>query len=327
MARFHKLRVGFVLDGLHLPAWARHVIQDLADCDFAIPVLVVLDRKEGVERNRPRAFDTLSGLVWDLYLRADRRFSRLGTPAFEIDDAAPLLRHLPVEAPPPAAGPNSEAGSSPAAESLRSYDLDVLVSLGAGVVRDDLLTEARYGLWTLQPRQAANSSAALGGFREAVEGRAVTCCELRMLNTSGSAVIAFSRLATHAWSISRNQDCYYWRGASLIVRKLRELQRLGAAVSLQVREVPARSDAIGPQSPQVSAWLPLLRQGGRIIRFLSRHFVFRDRWALLYSFSDQAPAGLEGYQLLRPTRGKFWADPFVVRDRDKYFVFIEEYVY
>jgi|GEM_PF-5281631 len=69
--------------------------------------------------------------------------------------------------------------------------------------------------------------------------------------------------------------------------------------------------------------------GGRLIAHKIRDAFWRYQWFLGYKFGESNDMDDTFYDLkyIVPPRDRFWADPFPVEFEDKYFIFVEEYVY
>jgi hypothetical protein len=56
---------------------------------------------------------------------------------------------------------------------------------------------------------------------------------------------------------------------------------------------------------------------------------FKEQWLIFFNFTDCKVSNidLKNFIEIRPPKDKFWADPFVVCENEKYFIFFEEYLY
>jgi hypothetical protein len=54
---------------------------------------------------------------------------------------------------------------------------------------------------------------------------------------------------------------------------------------------------------------------------------FLHQWYLLFDLSGDPSSAFSQFKELIPSKDRFWADPFVVLRDQRYFVFIEEYIY
>ncbi|NQY09673.1 MAG: hypothetical protein HRT71_09190 [Flavobacteriales bacterium] len=66
----------------------------------------------------------------------------------------------------------------------------------------------------------------------------------------------------------------------------------------------------------------------QIRKRIRNHFYF-NQWALFYTFqpTDRIAPDLSQFKELCPPKDRFWADPHVIEKDDKYFVFMEEFLY
>jgi len=52
-----------------------------------------------------------------------------------------------------------------------------------------------------------------------------------------------------------------------------------------------------------------------------------EQWSLLYSLEKKLSFDFKNFKVLSPTQDRFWADPFVIYQDGRYFVFFEEFMY
>ena len=67
----------------------------------------------------------------------------------------------------------------------------------------------------------------------------------------------------------------------------------------------------------------------RIFTKAFKQALFRDQWALAFkiSASQEIANTFYDFKLIIPPKDRLWADPFPQKNMDKYFVFLEEYLY
>src|SRR4051812_48267653 len=118
-----KLRVGIICNGLNLQWFHQASLRRVLDLPEVQPVLVIVDDKP-MERQR-----SALGSIFT------RRLERWGS----LEAAAEL------EAIPKIYG---AAFSKAEAETIRTYELDFILHFGSGILRGDILSAARYGIWS-----------------------------------------------------------------------------------------------------------------------------------------------------------------------------------
>jgi hypothetical protein len=71
------------------------------------------------------------------------------------------------------------------------------------------------------------------------------------------------------------------------------------------------------------------RIGGRLVAHKIRDAFSRYQWFLGYKFGESAdmPDTFSDLKYIVPPKDRFWADPFPIEVEDKYFIFVEEFVY
>jgi hypothetical protein len=76
----------------------------------------------------------------------------------------------------------------------------------------------------------------------------------------------------------------------------------------------------------------LFGYSGVVVKSVIKKLLFTDafKWQLLYDINDGGELfspRYESFRKLSSPRGIFWADPFVIAEDEKYFIFVEEFIY
>ena len=211
--------------------------------------------------------------------------------------------------------------------------LDVGICLNVRRPRADVLHIPRAGVWRLRHGNSRDDESPVG-FWEVLRGEPITCAELLRLapEPAEDRVLARVQSCTVPFSVKQNEASAYWNAISLIPRSLARLQRLGYEGLLRVAgqehdRVLERGTRVRTAPGNLSyAWLLgclALRKAARVLR---NRFFF-EQWILLFHLGDGHEPDLREYQRLVPPADRFWADPFVVEDSGRYFVFFEELPY
>lgn len=220
---------------------------------------------------------------------------------------------------------------------IDSYDLDVLIRFGFGIIKGSILRSARFGVWSLHHGDNSVNRGGPPGFWEVVNGEAVTGVTLQKLSPDldGGEVIRKSFITTNRTSFNRNQNNIFWAGVELFTSALKDLS-LG---KLEVAPVESYSEK--PKSNFVSGFYsyPLYKDPENkkafaiFLSFWRRRLkeIFQEKmappnWALYYNYSksEGIEKALFRYKKLNPPRGYDWADPFVIKHAGEYFLFFEE---
>lgn len=228
-------------------------------------------------------------LAWRAYVRVDAALAPMADDALASTDASALVRGLP-------------AGGEP---------VDVVLDLTAtGLVA---APGAAHGTWRVE-------LAGVPG--EVVTEAAIRC---RDAGTGPGRIVHTWRASTDPGSLRRGRSAGAFLAGDVLLRRLRRLARQGAVPDDELG---------GPPRDQ----RPL--RGGEALRFATRTLgsvaarrarrpFVRDVWAV--AARERRPATgpvpdlSDGWRLLRPPAGRFYADPFCVETAEGAWLFFEEW--
>src|SRR4029077_437106 len=114
---------------------------------------------------------------------------------------------------------------------LRALEVDVFVRFGFRILRGDILTVARYGVWSFHHGDNRINRGGPAGFWEVHEGWPETGATLQVLteDLDGGRVLARTSSATLPMSVRRNRNALFWKALPLLSRALERLHRDGDA--------------------------------------------------------------------------------------------------
>lgn len=333
-----KLRVGVLVDGENVPAWAYEMLNRIAGSDYAEIVQVV----ENVPP--PRARRSLLArlgslrkrLFYMVFTRLDKVLSRVAEDPFRpvsirsLESGCRWLRVTPERQ-------GFVDRFDPSSLELLARDrVDVYVRLGFRILKGGILTQARFGVWSYHHGDNRLNRGLPPAFWELLGNERVTGVTLQRLSEEldGGEAICRSFVKTNEVYMRRTQAHLFWVSSALIPRMLERLHKLGGkAFAASVDSL--NSDPVFYSRPLYSypsnrqaSWL-LLRSLYRIaVRHLTA-LVYKDQWVLRYlrSNNESSHGSLWRYTELRPPGDRFWADPFVVERDGESHLFFEELLY
>ena len=346
-----KLRVGVLLDGDVLPRHFAAVLEDLRACDFAELALAVFNLEERpatpVQRpSRARAIwrrltdeGLRSRLAYDLYQRLDARRKPEDDPEEPVDCSSLLAGVERVEVQPIRKG-FVHRFPEESLEKIRAANLDVLLRFGFNIVRGGILEAARYGVWSYHHGDNDRFRGGPPEFWEVVEGAETSGVLLQKLSDEldGGFVLCKSTFATaDSLFVSANRELPYWGGVHFVVRKLRELHEQGWD-TVRARAVPP-APYIGkrkiyrrPTNAEMGGWLAprlAMKAAARPFRrpsLVHWRVALRTGAALTLDRPEGHPT-MDGFRLLQPPPGHFWADPALVEHAGRTWLFFEDWIY
>lgn len=326
-----KLRVGVLTRSLELPAWQWAMMRSIVGSSYAEVVLVVIldapDPQRAAQsgiRHQVRRLLQGAGewLEAKAAIDADALVTRRGddllgaVPAIRLSKAAetPMSR---------VAGPESQ---------IETYAVDVFLDLAGGHANRRVIATARYGVWSVQHGDERAAYGEPPGFWEVYFRVPVTASAVRQ--TTGEQepgkVLCSTLSSTDHVSVRRNCNAVYWKCASMVPRKLQDLQCRGERALC----APAVADG-SLSTPPGRRGGPTVRQlawhvGSMVMRGLRNKIAARatiPQWILLFHFGERLSTQLRLFQEIVPSKDRFWADPHVIFRGGKYYVFFEEYLF
>jgi hypothetical protein len=282
-----------------LPTWAARALSEVA----ALPGIRVALIADPLRRHMNGA-----SLPWAsrLYVAADRwRFSP--EPAIDV----PSSSRAWLAAVPRATCTDDESF----ARLVREASVDAVIDLSGG--RPGTSAQAPLGTWRLSHAGLSAEQAAVAsqlGDAECVRS------SLASIDDPG-LVLAESVTGRDHVSVARTLHRLHWKSIALVRRGVQRLQRQMAAAG---RPPDPHSRADPPAALETGGVLSRLpAYVARAERDRRARQRMTTRWALLLGRRDGGD--IAGIQAVAPPPGRFWADPFIVAEGSRRYVFFEDY--
>jgi len=337
------LRIGLLLDSSALPSCFAEIVDHILASNFARLELLVYNTDEVGER-APRSLPARilrllrdprrrREVLFRLYQRYDQRNAGPHDPEAVVNCAARLAPFKSISVR-PLRTRFVDRFPVEAIACIREQQLDVLLRFGFRILRGDILTAARYGVWSYHHD---NSEFYRGGpscFWELYEANPVTGTVLQVLTEQLDAglVLQEGLFATFPGvSRARNRLQPYWGSATFVIQKLHELHRHGWGY-LESRALPRgeyrgrKKLYIEPSNTEMIGWLAplILRKAFRRRRAMIEHWQLAIRIGGQLQASPGARPDLSGFRLIESPRGHFYADPFLIEDAGRTWLFFED---
>jgi hypothetical protein len=295
--RNRPLRVGVVIDGPRVPAWAAWIVERVREHDQ-------LELASAVVAGSPPSRRTPA--LFRLYQALDRRLFREPADALDPVDLSAVLEGL--------AKPDESS-------------LDVLISLTGRPPAGDVDPVPRYGVWVLHLGDPERFRGEPEFFWELFGGEPASTSVLEIFEQGARRgwVIYRSVSATDPVSLQRNRNDGYWKAAKFVLRRLEDL---AAGRWTPAPEPPVGSGAPKSAPPSNATTLRHVgRIAGRALRRKLRAKAFREQWFL--GLRERRPETLPDddprpWRVELPPGDRYWADPFVFAADGETFVFLEQ---
>ncbi len=303
-----KLRIGIVLPDHKAPAWIVKTVESLAGMD-EIDIAAVIHT--GSENK--------TGWLYNLHFKLDSRVFRPTPNAWAEQDMSIFLKDVPV----------INAITDETFKLLKPFQFDVILNLSRVIYPNELMSYARFGVWTPYDGDSRFVSESAVGWREIVDDIHILRCAVEINRPGQPAQLAGeSFLFSDTQSFTRNQAYMLWKVSAIIPNILKSLAHHGETDFFsrtkllqggrEVNEVPSFFQSISL----------FVKQGiFTVAKKLTRYFKF-DQWALLIKRGKpDLHLSWNTFERITPPKDRIWADPFLVERDGQTYLFIEEMLF
>ena len=327
------LRIGLLIDGARLRWFDAELVRRIGADRIALVIQQDLPRRSLAERLlRALKRGTLArSPVFRAAVWLERRLTALRRP-----DIEELFRTVPLEGVcdterlqlRPLVSPSGfvHRFAEEDVRTLKAWNLDVILRMGSGILRGEILGAAKHGILSFHHGDNRTHRGGPAGFWEVLERRDYSGYVVQRLTEvlDAGEVLARGELATRPRYLL-NQHHLFKCSLQSMLDVLARLERDGA----HPREAPA-PDWYGCALYTVPRVRDTLRylgaQLGRALAGLARKLlVQRNAWELRVFEGDWQRLAAARARALPVPRGRFWADPFIVRCGEEKAIFFEEY--
>ena len=310
-----KLRIAVLVETSIVPIWVLTSIRKILSSDKAELVAVLYQASCSVTGLRACIKEAAYRLDQRLYQQANDALRAVSLDTLQQD--FPDLTWKEVEL-------VADSTVRPEKEkALNGLNLDVIISYIPERPQRALLSSTRVGVWAHYFGGWSNRGQRDIGLAEVVTQEDVMESGLYDVNDtkSSDSLLYHSYSATHTTSIYANNNPVYWKAASYGLRAILAYSKTGATRNLaDSRETEARP------GNSVSAGRLLAHVGSSLVRKIDRRFHF-EQWMLMAHLGDELSLDFKNFQEIIPPKDRYWADPFVMKHGDSFFIFFEELYY
>jgi hypothetical protein len=309
-------RVGLLVDALVQERWVVEAVQTALDMPGMRLVTIAVAGYRRNESFASRLHHVLDGVDGQLRCRHEELLSRA--------NLAVLFAGVPRTDVTFEATSGGWAPDENGLRVLRDAAADAWLYFCAEPPRRPLPDFARYGVLGLEIGVDVAAGCGWAGAPEVAAGSPVTIARIVDYRTRHGLAVYQGLGATIRNSACRNRLIALRRAIGFIRRSLMAATRNGPCAVHA--ELPPRYPAA--PKPTVARVLRLgCRLVGEVVASRWRELGWQRQWQIGYAFGDGVRPDLQQLRYLVPPRDRFWADPFVIADGDRHFIFLEEYQY
>jgi hypothetical protein len=339
-----KLKIGILTDGGTLPAWAIEMLQRIEMSEYA-QINLVIENSTVPPVGNKNLFNKIKnskGRFFYLLVRKfleviyDKLIDRVSSlpDASEMISSSELFYKIDKLNVLPKMNKHSDVINTEDIDKIQSYNLDIIIRLGFRILRGDILKVAKYGVWSFHHGDNYKNRGGPAGYWESMQNWPETGLILQILSEDldNGKVLSRSYSSTVKFSYRENANNYFWKSALLITRKLSELHKTGEKVFFdkverENKEISFYSERLytAPNNIELCK-LTLSKVKEKVIHIIENKRYF-DQWILLFDLKSEFSSSLWRYKKIIPPKDRFWADPHVLYRNNKYYIFLEEFLY
>lgn len=223
-------------------------------------------------------------------------------------------------------------------ETLGKTNPDLVVLFGSHHLDNDLIDIPKFGTWAFSIDSIERPGNLDYGFWEMVRYEPMSWSSVDRItsDTDKAGPIFVSAESTCPFSINTNRNKVFTRTALFLSRLVEGVRHYGEDY---LRVQRARYAGTMPPLPYNNIDLSLrtavkdvFNSIARVTPLVINKILYTDAfsWEILIDINDErkeVPDSFSSYKPLRSPRGCFWADPFVVWEKENYYIFVEEFIY
>jgi len=223
------LRFGVMCNGTSFPAWQAACLRSLMRINGVSLELLIIREPVAPQRRQSRAIKAIKLLFsrnlgwWLLQLVCNHRSRSLQT----VDMATELANVPRISCTTKKRGKWSEYFHEQDVSSIRTHDLDFVLRFAFGIIRGNILTTPRYGVWSFHHGDEEKYRGSPPGFWEIYKGDQITGTVLQRLTDRLDAGIILKKgqMKTDLTSYTKNRDNIFMESASWPAQVCKELQK------------------------------------------------------------------------------------------------------
>ncbi len=216
------------------------------------------------------------------------------------------------------------------AEKVKAFDLDVILRHEFNIIRGEILSAARHGIWSFHHADNSINRGGPVGFWEIALKQPYIGVTLQRLTSEldGGYIIDKGYYNPH-WSFIKSRDIVYENSVNLLLKNLRLLSQNGQVTY-------TRSDIYYNKLYKAPTLGWLIRYWFSFFNSFYKKIAVKilksigqrpECWAIFSYKGNIFNAVLFRGKLVPPEKNHFWADPFLIQHDNKKYLFFENYSY
>jgi hypothetical protein len=221
-------------------------------------------------------------------------------------------------------------------DQIKEHNIDVIINFTEIEPNRVIQSGSKYGLWFLSHCDLNKIGKKPYGIWEMLKKLPETVGTLSYVKDDITTPIAIDQTSscTDGLSYSRNLNDIFWQTQGLIFNNIKLLAKDETLFFKKVESKKGISSMLNsnisfvpPSSIRILGF-GLMLYIKKFAQLINSTFFF-DQWALIFFNNNNNSNAylLKNYKKILPPKDRFWADPFLIENNNKYYLFIEELIY
>ena len=329
-----KLIVGVLVDSFDLPKWQTNLLTALKESDTS-ELSLVIAKKDANKSNINKEGSEIAHLFYKAHIWLDRLiYGSKDSPTYIVSTKV-LFEDIPTIQ----YGGGDEQGynlfDENELEKIQNSTLDIILNFGHGVLIDDILTSARFGVWFIGSGDYRERIGVVHGYHELIETHPELISSIQILgdhHKNDNLVYASSQI-TEYHSIDKNITKLVKRNSLIFNRVLTSLHEKGQSYLEEcIDKFKSSEFNIEKKIRKLSLGFVLGGYGTQASTLLFnvyKNAFFQDYWFLKIKIEkdNEFSRDYKSFVDLDSPKSVFWADPFVIARNDLFYLFVEELLF
>ena len=313
------IKIGLLVDSDEVPLWINLMIEEILKIKFIEISLIIKDNSKNQIKNKIN-HGIKEKILYNWYLLYEKkRF----TPKkdLNINQKFKKLENISEIEIFPILKNSSYYLSDEQIEKVKEHNLDLIIRITSNKISGKILTITKFGIWSYHLKNKNFNEIKFSSFWEILKNKSVTNVNLYLDSDSNNKIISKSITATDPLYITRNEINKKWKNIELTLNELHKINQLNKIHTIEEEEEEEE-----------------IPNNFQIIQFIINHWKnyfqikkkFRNKieqWGISFDFNKKIFDSIEKSNKIYAPKDRYYADPFIIKKNEEYFVFIEEVIY
>lgn len=338
----NKLRIGVLIDEYSINRWEFELLNKIKNSNHSEIVLFIKNNSNmhkdlNFIKRCSRAFSQRKHFFYFLFMKIERILFKKSLLIFKKINIRNWINTKIIEVS-PITTKFSDRLTDSDIEKIKIEKVDVFVRLGFRILRGRVLTEiSKFGIWSFHHGDYKINRGSPAGFYEFLENNHVTGQVLQILTEEldNGLILDDSFSSTNTTSVNKNKKNYYVKSAYIFDRVLNNLYNDGEDLFFKKINIKNTSpvfyyNKLYKYPTNLFFLKKILIKIIKKIKTKFDYLFYFNQWVICYKFnnlSQNYSKSFYNFKKLIPPKDRFWADPFVVFDNNKHYIFFEELFY